>query len=127
MGAPMSKKTNISPNIWKDVKYDIETKILSGFFAPGERIPSIRKIADDYGVGQTTAQKVLNVLWQEGIIEPRRGVGFFVKPYIREQLITERKKELERKLISVVEEASMINVDLFPMLEKYIQMKNGQK
>lgn len=124
-----NKNTHIAlpPNVWQDVKSDIELKILTGAFAPGERIPSIRKIADDYGVGQTTAQKVLKTLWHEGIIEPRRGVGFFVRPYIREQLIASRKKILEKKVISAVEEAALINMDLLSIVEKYVKMKNEQK
>ena len=123
----MNRNINLSPNVWQDVKSDIELKILTGAFAPGERIPSIRKIADDYGVGQTTAQKVLKTLWHEGIIEPHRGIGFFVKPYIREQLIASRRKILEKKIISAVEEAALIDMDLLPMVEKYANMKNGQK
>lgn len=123
----MSQNQNSSLNIWTDIKSDIEMKILSGSFAPGERIPSVRKLSADYGIGQTTAQKILKALWQEGIIEPRRGVGFFVKPYIREQLITSRKKILEKKMISALEEASLINMDMLPIIEKYFSMRNTLK
>lgn len=112
-----------SSNVWNDVKSDIEFKILTGAFAAGERIPSIRKLAEDYGVGQSTAHKILNALWQEGIIESKRGVGYFVKPYIREQLVSARKQILERKVLDIVEEAAQINVDLIPMIEKYKVMK----
>lgn len=116
-----------NPNVWEDVKSDIELKILCGAYAPGERIPSIRKIAETYGVGQTTAQKVLTVLWQEGVIESKRGVGFFVKPYIREQLIARRRKSLEKRIINAVEEATLINVDLLSMVAKYTDMKEKCK
>ena len=120
-------KPSQSPIVWQDVKADIELKILTGVYAAGERIPPIRKIAKDYNIGQTTAQKVLNVLYQEGIIEPKRGVGFFVKPYIREQLIAERKQHLERMVISAVDEAALINADLISMVEKYTEIKQRDK
>lgn len=127
----MNKEKNariaLSLNVWQIVKSDLELRILKGDFAPGERIPSIRKIAEDYGVGQTTAQKVLNVLWQEGIIEPHRGVGFFVKPYVREQLIASRKKIIEVTMIRAIEEAALINVDLLPMIERCAKMKEQKK
>lgn len=117
-------KTSQSPNVWQDVKTDIEHKILMGDFIAGERIPPIRKIAKDYGICQSTAQKVLNTLWQEGIIEPKRGVGFFVKPYIREKLLAEHKIRLEKTMIDAVEEAALVGVDLISMVEKYTEIKN---
>lgn len=123
----MSKQTILFPNLWLDVKSDIELRILRGEFSAGERVPSVRKIADDYGVGQSTAQKVLKTLWAEGIIEPQRGIGFFVKPYIREQLAASRKKILEKRIIGAVEEADLINMDLLSMVEKYVNMKKEQK
>ena len=113
-------------NVWKGVKRDIELKILNGTFVAGERIPSVRKIAEDYDVGQTTAQKILNALCQEGIIESRRGVGYFVVPYIREQLISERKKSLERKVLSAVEEAEHVNVDLISMITEFQKKKRQE-
>ena len=120
-------KMSQSPNVWQDVKKDIEYKILTGVFIAGERIPPIRKIAKDYSISQCTAQKILNTLYQEGIIESKRGVGFFVKPYIREKLLSEHKRNLEKIVINAVEEAALIGVDLMSMVEKYIKIKSDNK
>lgn len=124
-------KTNVgmlpSSSVWQYVKSDIELKILDGTFAVGERIPSIRKLADDYGVGQSTAQKILTTLWHEGIIESRRGVGYFVMPYVREKLVAERKKTLEKTLLHAMEEAELIDMDLSSMVERCKEMKSKQK
>lgn len=114
-----------APELWKDVKADIEQKVLSGTYAAGERVPSVRKIAEDYNIGRTTAQKVLNALWQDGIIEPIRGIGFYVKPYIREQLISERKRNLEKMVMDAMEEATLIGVDLVSMVQAYAGMKQS--
>jgi len=123
----MKKYENVSaalnPNVWQDVKTDIETKILTGAFTAGERIPSTRQIAESYGVGESTAHKVLTVLWREGVIESKRGVGYFVKPFIREQLVAIRRRELERTVKCAVEEADLIDVDLVSMVEKYKTIK----
>lgn len=113
----------INSTVWQDVKTDIESKILNGTFSAGKRIPSIRKISEDYGVGQSTAQKILNVLEQEGIVESRRGVGYFVMPYIRERLISERKKDLERTVLHAIDEAELMGIDLASMLEKCKRIK----
>lgn len=103
---------------WQDVKDDIEYKILTGVFAVGERIPTTRKIAEDYDIGLSTAQKVLNILCEEGVIESKRGVGYFVKPYTKEQIQTERRKKLEKDIMNAVEEAELIEVNLLSMVER---------
>lgn len=103
---------------WQDVKDDIEYKILTGVFAVGERIPTTRKIAEDYDIGLSTAQKVLNILCEEGVIESKRGVGYFVKPYTKEQIQTERRKKLEKDIMNAVEEADLIEVNLLSMVER---------
>lgn len=119
--------TNMSPNVWSEVKSDIELKILTGEYQAGERLPSIRKLAKDYGVGQSTTIKVLNSLLQEEIIETRRGVGHFVKPYIREKLIAERKRKLEATIQDACEEAVLIGVDLKEMVEQYFEIVQTMK
>lgn len=103
---------------WQDVKDDIEYKILTGVFAVGERIPTTRKISKDYDIGLSTAQKVLNILCEEGVIESKRGVGYFVKPYTKEQIQTERRKKLEKDIMNAVEEADLIEVNLLSMVER---------
>lgn len=103
---------------WQDVKDDIEYKILTGVFAVGERIPTTRKIAEDYDIGLSTAQKVLNILCEEGVIESKRGVGYFVKPYTKEQIQTERRKKIEKDIMNAVEEADLIEVNLLSMVER---------
>lgn len=124
MNNNITSTSDLTSNIWLDVKSDIELKILTGAYVAGERIPSIRKLAVDYGVGQSTVQKVLNVLWYEGVIEPKRGVGFFVKPYIREQLISKRRITIEKQIKNILEEALLINMDVKPIFDMCLDSNN---
>ena len=86
-------------NVWLDVKENIELKIITGEYKPGDQIPPIRKMASLYNIGVTTAQKVMDDLYQEGIVSKKRGVGFFVKPYVRERLYKKHKSEFEGMLL----------------------------
>ena len=70
---------------------------------------------------------MLNSLLQEEIIETRRGVGHFVKPYIREKLIAERKRKLEATIQDACEEAVLIGVDLKEMVEQYFEIVQTMK
>jgi len=99
---------------WLTVKNDLELKIIRGEYAAGERIPPVRKIAEIYGIGTSTATKTLARLCKDGTIYQRRGVGYFVKPYVREKLITEHKMNLEKIIRNTFDYADMIDTD--PML-----------
>ncbi|NRQ33170.1 GntR family transcriptional regulator [Nonomuraea sp. NN258] len=54
---------------------DIKRRIADGRLRPGERVPSTRQIARDWGVALATAAKALTLLAQEGVViaEPRVG------------------------------------------------------
>lgn len=99
---------------WLTVKNDLELKIIRGEYVAGERIPPVRKIAEIYGIGTSTATKTLAQLCKDGTIYQRRGVGYFVKPYVREKLITEHKMNLEKIIRNAFDYADMIDTD--PML-----------
>ncbi|MFC4013430.1 TetR/AcrR family transcriptional regulator C-terminal domain-containing protein [Nonomuraea purpurea] len=54
---------------------DIKQRIADGRLRPGERVPSTRQLARDWGVALATAAKALTLLAQEGVVvaEPRVG------------------------------------------------------
>jgi DNA-binding transcriptional regulator YhcF (GntR family) len=43
-------------------------RITSGELAPGDRLPSIASLAQEYEVASTTAQKVIESLRNEGLV-----------------------------------------------------------
>ncbi|MDP4501334.1 GntR family transcriptional regulator [Nonomuraea turcica] len=54
---------------------DIKRRVADGRLRPGDRVPSTRQLARDWGVALATAAKALAVLAQEGVVvaEPRVG------------------------------------------------------
>lgn len=108
-----------SPLVSQDIKNDIELKIIAGRFAVGEQIPSIRRIAETYNVGLSTAQKVLRELLNDGVIEAEHGKGFYLKPFIREKLAANRKRIMEKHMADIIHEADIIGFDLAAMIERY--------
>jgi DNA-binding GntR family transcriptional regulator len=44
------------------------------------RVPSVKTLTQQYGVGQGTAERALAVLREEGLIRSRMGRGHFVVP-----------------------------------------------
>ncbi|MEU1676921.1 GntR family transcriptional regulator [Streptomyces roseifaciens] len=57
---------------------ELRRRIADGELAPGDRVPSTRQIAEDFGVALATATKVLTTLRQEGLVQARPRVGTVV-------------------------------------------------
>lgn len=65
----------------------IEKKIDSGEWKPGDKIPSENDLRTSYDVSRNTAQKAINELVSEGLLERRQGKGTFVsRPKIDQSL-----------------------------------------
>jgi len=52
--------------------------ILEGAWRPGERIPSIRELAESIEVNPNTVMRTYGYMEDQGIIHNQRGVGFFL-------------------------------------------------
>lgn len=61
------------------VAEDLETRIRSGEYPPGSRLPTTRELATLYGVGTTTATKVYFILRMKGLVEGVQGIGVYVR------------------------------------------------
>ncbi|MEV7555067.1 TetR/AcrR family transcriptional regulator C-terminal domain-containing protein [Amycolatopsis sp. NPDC089917] len=57
---------------------EIEARIRSGDLQPGERLPSIRQIADRWRIAIATATRVLATLRENGLVETKVGSGTVV-------------------------------------------------
>jgi DNA-binding transcriptional regulator YhcF (GntR family) len=58
----------------------LRTRIGEGDFAPGQRLPGMRDLAEAIGVNLNTVRSVYQRLEQEGLIESQQGSGTFVAP-----------------------------------------------
>ncbi|MQM73324.1 MAG: GntR family transcriptional regulator [Eubacteriaceae bacterium] len=56
----------------------IERAILSGEYAPGEKLPPVRELAADASVNPNTMQRALGQLEQVGLVHAKRTLGRFV-------------------------------------------------
>jgi DNA-binding GntR family transcriptional regulator len=57
---------------------DLRGRIESGELAPGDMVPSITRLTQEYGVSKGTAVKALDVLRREGLTRTVAGWGTFV-------------------------------------------------
>jgi DNA-binding transcriptional regulator YhcF (GntR family) len=71
--------TRMNPPYLRIVE-DIRRQISTGDLRPGDRVPSARRITQQWGVAIATATKVLATLQQEGLVRVVPGVGTVVSP-----------------------------------------------
>jgi len=57
----------------------LRERVESGEWLPGEQLPTVRAIADQYSVSLATARKALAVLADDGLITVTPGWGSFVR------------------------------------------------
>ncbi|WP_238009083.1 GntR family transcriptional regulator [Dactylosporangium sp. AC04546] len=63
---------------YERIVVDIRTRIADGRLTPGDRLPSTRQLAKDWGVALATATKALTALQQQGIVVSQPRVGTVV-------------------------------------------------
>ena len=62
----------------------LERQIRDGVYRGGDKLPSLREIAASRGYGKNTVVSAFELLVARGLVEPRRGSGFFVKEAVPE-------------------------------------------
>lgn len=73
----------------------LAAQLLDGNPPEGEAMPSVRALASRHLLNPLTVNRALQALGDEGLLENRRGLGFFVTPGARDKL---RQAERDRFL-----------------------------
>ena len=67
-----------SHRLYEQLAERIRHLILKGSLNPGDRLPTERNLARDYGVSRTVVREAVKALQQDGLIEVKAGLGTFV-------------------------------------------------
>lgn len=63
---------------FEEFKRILENKILKNVYVEGEKLPSIRKLAEEYDLNKATVNMAVNSLVSDGLLRIERGKGTFV-------------------------------------------------
>ena len=69
---------NDTKNIFLQIRDWVADQILQDKIRAGEKIPSVRELAVDMEVNRNTVMRSYSLMEAEGIVENKRGIGFFV-------------------------------------------------
>lgn len=96
--------------IYRQIVDSMKTDILSGKFAPGERLPSIRALAQELGISVITTIKAYKTLQEEGVITAICGKGFFINEKNLEMLRKQHACKMEEVFAEMVRLAKQLGI-----------------
>ncbi len=109
--------------IFRQVAEQIENAIVDGSLAEESQAPSSNELAAFHRINPATAAKGLNQLVADGVLYKRRGVGMFVAPGAREQLLKRRRSEFAdlyvRPLMTEAQKLGISSQELSAMIDRW--------
>jgi DNA-binding transcriptional regulator YhcF (GntR family) len=88
----------------------IKDRILSGHYSPGQELPSMAKMGEEFGIGELTMQRAFYKLRDEGWLIIRHGYNTRIASQLpsenaKEQLLEQAKRALDEvtKLVQAIE------------------------
>ncbi len=108
--------------VFKQIRNQIVMGISDGRLAPGEKLPTVRGLAEEIGINSMTVNKAYQLLKQEGYIVTDRRNGVRVREEIEQTsgLTTEAEQELAR-LVSEAKIRGMSRNDFVALVDAYFE------
>lgn len=78
--------------IYIQIVREMTLRILSGALEPGEKIPSVRELAVEFGVNPNTMQRAMTEMERDGLLYTERTSGRFITK--EESLLKKKRNDL---------------------------------
>lgn len=106
----MAWELNSDRPIYAQIVEKLITRIVSGYYPAGEKLPSVRELAAEAGVNPNTMQKAFAQLEQGGLIVTMRTSGRVVTE--ETELITQAKEAIAKDEIAhFLEKMNQLGID----------------
>ncbi|MEI4272904.1 GntR family transcriptional regulator [Klenkia sp. LSe6-5] len=97
--------------IFLQIAAQVENAIVDGSLPEDSQAPSTNELAAFHRINPATAAKGLHRLVDDGVLHKRRGVGMFVSPGAREQLLARRRTEFATQyVVPLLTEAAKLGI-----------------
>ncbi len=80
---------------WQAIAAQLRADILAGRFAPGERLPNEKALAERFDVNRHTLRQAVQALVREGHLDVRQGSGTFVRELVLDYALNRRTRMTE--------------------------------
>jgi len=103
-------------------------KILTRAWNNGEKIPSLRELSMETSVNPNTVVKSLTWLQDHGILQTRRGIGYFLTDTAREQTIEMKRGQfISEELPALFNTMQLLDVGMDEIRDLYEQHANRRE
>ena len=100
-------------------------EILSGKYHDDDRVPSVREYAVLLEVNTKTAVKAYEQLAREEIIYNKRGLGYFVTPGAKKQILKARKQVfMKERLPELFRQMALLDITIDDVAEAYKNLQD---
>lgn len=100
----------------------IRGRIITGGYQPGDRLPSVRDLADEAGVNPNTMQRALAELERQGLVHSVRTSGRFIT--IEQSVLSEAKEESAKEVTrSYLNQMASLGYDRAAILNLLAEME----
>ncbi|WP_297073524.1 GntR family transcriptional regulator [uncultured Duncaniella sp.] len=101
-------------------------QILTGAWAAGERIPSVRELSVFLSVNSHTVLKAYEYLQNEGIIVPKRGMGFYLTTDALDHVNQARRQEFfDTTLRDLFNEMKLLDISIDEVIQQFNKQKQS--
>ena len=112
--------SNSDKAIYLQIADRICDEIISGKYKDDDRIPSVREFSVFLEVNTNTVVKAYDFLNRENVTYNKRGLGFFVTPGAKSQIIKYRRDEfMQHTLPEVFRQMRMLGIGIEEVVSKY--------
>ncbi len=110
--------------VFKQIRNQIVMGISDGRLKPGEKLPTVRALADEIGINSMTVSKAYQLLKQEGYILTDRRNGVRVKAsFTQGRGLTAESEEVLCRLISEAHISGMTRDEFVEIVDKYFDKR----
>ncbi len=116
-------KFNESSPIYLQIVEKIKADIVAGKLKGGDKLPSVREVAESFRVNPNTVQRVFMELEREGVAYPQRGIGTFVseEPLLVEKLKDSQAQKYTGRYVAEMKELGMGNDEILENVKRFLE------
>ncbi len=112
--------------IYSQLTQRLTEAIVSGIYAPGEKLPSVRDLALEAGVNPNTVQRALADLERDGLVYSQRTAGRFVTEN-KNMIVNARLRLADERVAAFLRSMKTLGCDREEVLSLIAQAKEEEK
>lgn len=86
-------------SIYEQIARSVQENIIGQSWKEGDRIPSVRDYATEIMVNPNTVMRTYAFLQEQGLVENRRGIGFFIAEHAYQTAIQMKKDQFAAEFL----------------------------